>query len=160
MNIGIIGTNPRAKAIGSLLARGGGTVTFSDPSDPARGQEPVYDQTVDSDVLVVATSQAELEKVALQIGRVGNAVVVCAVRREAPVHDSVAEHLALLLESRRVVSAMAETPTPGAQVRLCGDDPLAKQTVMELLEAAGCTPVDVGPLSHAAEIETDNHLAA
>jgi predicted dinucleotide-binding enzyme len=61
--------------------------------------------------------------------------------------------LAHKLDSRRVVRALINMPQSGANVSICGDDPISKGLVDEALSACGCDTTDRGPLANATELE-------
>ena len=166
MKIAIIGTTPHGQAIGRLLATSGHEVSVSDPYAPDRAA-PVaagiasdasaatpYEQASVSDVLILATRWEDLDKVLAAMGAPpDSAVIVDASKPPRPGPHSGAEMLAKRLNSHRVVEAFTQTPEAGATIPLCGDDPEAKEIVMDIIRSMGCTPEDRGGLKHAAEIE-------
>jgi len=159
MKIGIIGTTPHAEGIGRLLTGAGHEVTYSDPASPQRSQTTAYQQTITSDILILAMPWNQLDRAVAQMGHPGDGVVVAAVRAEGPVRGSAAEHISLLLESRSVVEAFLDTPSPGSTVPICGDDPASKKIVMEMIEGAGCRAEDRGAILSAHDLESRSQAA-
>lgn len=159
MKIGIIGTTQHAQAIGRLLAAAGNEVDYSDPGSPQTSQTTAYRQTIASDVLILAMPWNQLDRAVAQMGRPGGGVVVAAVRADGPVRGSAVEHVSLLLESRSVVEAFLDAPSPGGTVPVCGDDPGSKKIVMEMIEAAGCHAEDRGALGSAHDMESRSQAA-
>ena len=164
MNIGIVGTDERAQAIGRLFKAAGHTVTFGDPCSEeaadraatALGTEAdrPYDQGITSEVLVFTTPE-HLDQTITALGSGSDAVFVDAIEGEHGGDDdtSGAECLALKLNTHRVVRALINIPQSGTNIQICGDDPHAKTVVQELFESCGCTTTDRGPLSQAGELE-------
>ncbi|XP_042099892.1 metalloreductase STEAP3 isoform X1 [Ovis aries] len=77
-------------------------------------------------------------------------------------HESNAEYLASLFPTCAVVKAfnvisawtLQSGPRDGnRQVPICSDQPEAKRTVLEMVRAMGFTPVDMGSLASAREVE-------
>lgn len=159
MKIGIIGTTPHAQSIGRQLASAGNEVSYSDPASPQRSQTTAYQQTIASDILILAMPWDQLDRAIAQMGRPGAGVVVAAVRADGPVRGSAAQHIALLLESRSVVEAFLDTPSPGSTVPVCGDDPESKKIVMEMIAAAGWRAEDRGAMVSAHELESRSQAA-
>jgi predicted dinucleotide-binding enzyme len=164
MRIGIVGSNDRAMAIGRLLRSGGHWVTFGDPSTRERAKraaamigarhEIPYRQAMDSDLLVLAVPQHDVDRAVAAVGSRAGAVIVDAVEAErGNALFSGAEMLAHKLDSHRVVRALISLPQSGANVPICGDDPESKSMVDRALHACGCVTTDRGPLSHASELE-------
>jgi 8-hydroxy-5-deazaflavin:NADPH oxidoreductase len=165
MKIGIMGTTPKAEAIGRLLARGKHDLTFSDPRAPeaaariaaavggsAATQTP-YRQVATSDVLIIAVPWEDVDRLLTQMGPVGNSIVINAAVPSPEAHGSGGELLARRLNSPHVVEAFAQMPNPGSAIALCGDDPSSKAVVAQMLSAGGSTTTDLGSLAHAVELE-------
>lgn len=164
MKIGIIGSNDRAVAIGRLFLEGGHQVTFGDPNASERAEEvssefgtrnePPYRQAMDCDVVVFAVPRAEIDAAVLALGSGARAVIVDAVEDErGNTLQSGAEMLARKLDTHRVVRALINLPQPKCTIPLCGDDPTSKRIVETAFEACDCVTSDLGPLSHAMELE-------
>ncbi|HEU5480336.1 MAG TPA: NAD(P)-binding domain-containing protein [Candidatus Tumulicola sp.] len=162
MKIGIIGSDPRAIAIGRLLASGGHELTVGDVRADAAGRaaahigapvETPYQQAMTRDVLVMAFPRSEADRVLAAMGASPHGVIVDA-REGGPArpHHG-AELLAHKLDSHEVVRALVVLPQQGANIPICGDDPEAKAVVNEVFTACGCLTADRGPLSNAAELE-------
>ncbi len=164
MNIGIVGSDERAVAIGRLLRSGGHHVTFGDPAGSDRAQraasavgtesELPYRQAMCSDLLVFAVGRDEIDRAVTAVGSGSEAVIVDAVDGR-PLHaaHSGAEMLAHKLDTHRVVRALINLPRPGSNVAICGDDERSKQLLDKALHSCGCITTDRGPLSRAAELE-------
>lgn len=164
MNIGIVGSNERAMAIGRLLRSGGHHVTFGDPAGSERARraaallgtesELPYQQAMRSDLLVFAMPRDQVDRAVTAVGSGSEAVIVDVVETR-PEHAprSGAEMLAHKLDSHRVVRALINLPQPGSNVAICGDDVLSKQLLDKALHSCGCVTTDRGPLAKAVELE-------
>jgi len=142
MKIGIIGTSPRAERIERALRDAGHELVEGTP----------YDQVRTSEVIVMAVPWDKVDKTIVQMGRLGDTVVVDAT--EAPADDlSGAEQLARKLNSPHVVEAFGNDARPGDAIPVCADDPEAKSVVMELIRSCGYEPTDAGPLAKAGPLE-------
>jgi predicted dinucleotide-binding enzyme len=96
----------------------------------------------------------EVDRTIQAIGSTTEAVIVDAVEPERGNGMlSGAEILARKLDSHRVVRALINMPQSGANIPICGDDPIAKAVVDDALHASGCLTTDRGPLRHATELE-------
>jgi predicted dinucleotide-binding enzyme len=164
MRIGIIGSDDRAMAIGRLLRGGGHQVTFADPATKERAKraafvvgardEIPYKQAMSSDLLMLAVPRQQVDRAVTAVGSGAEAVIVDAVEGErGNGSHSGAEVLAQKLDSHRVVRALINMPQSGANIPICGDDPVSKVLVDRALHACGCVTTDRGPLSNAAELE-------
>jgi predicted dinucleotide-binding enzyme len=164
MNIGIVGSNDRARAIGRLLRSGGHHVTFGDPAGSERAKQAAavvgteselpYRQAMRSDLLVFAVRRDEVDRAVSAIGSGSEAVIVDVMEgrpKRAP--HSGAEMLAHKLDTHRVVRALINLPQPGSNIAICGDDERSKQLLDEALHSCGCITTDRGPLSRAGELE-------
>jgi predicted dinucleotide-binding enzyme len=163
MNIGIVGSNDRAVAIGRLLRGGGHHVTFGDPKADRAKQaaamvgtesELPYRQAMCSDLLVLAVSRNEVDRAVTAVGSGSEAVIVDVVegRPDHSAHSG-AEMLAHKLDTHRVVRALINLPQPGSNIAICGDDALSKELLDKALRSSGCMTTDRGPLAKAAELE-------
>ena len=164
MRIGIVGSDPRAMAIGRLLRAGGHDLSFADPAARERAQQTAgaigartmlpYDQARCSDLLFIAVPREEVDRAVTALGAGGDAVLVDAIEGErGNGRLSGSEILARKLNSNSVVRALINMPQSGANVPICGDDPNAKVLVDRALHACGCLTTDRGPLSNASELE-------
>jgi predicted dinucleotide-binding enzyme len=164
MIIGIVGSDDRAQAIGRLLRSGGHKVTFGDPAAIDRAgmaaaavgaqKELPYRQAMQSDLLVLAVPQDQVDRAVAAVGSGADAVIVDAVEgeRRSRAHSG-AEILARKLDSHRVVRALINMPQAGSNIQICGDDPQSKILVDKALHTCGCVTTDRGPLSSATELE-------
>lgn len=143
MKIAIIGSSPRAERIERVLVASGHEIIGGKP----------YDQVSASDVVVMAVPWPKLDKAIVQMGRIGDTIVLNAT--EGPVSDdlSTAEQLARKLNSTHVVEAFSEGAKPGDPIPVCADDREAKKVVMELIRSCGYQPTDAGPLTNAGPLE-------
>ncbi len=144
MKIAIIGNTPRAEALGRVLTGGGHEVVTSGVP---------YDRVTAADVIVLAVAWERIDKAVVQMGPIGDKVVIDAVNAPEG-KQSGAEQVALKLNSQHVVEAFAQDASPGDPVNVCADDPDAKALVMELLRSCGFEPRDAGPLVAAADYES------
>jgi predicted dinucleotide-binding enzyme len=152
MNIGIVGSNDRAKAIGRLLQAGGHQLSYADLNGPTANSP--YRQAIRSELLVMAVQPQELDRAVKALGSGSDTVIVDAVEPErGNGRLSGAEMLARKLDSHRVVRALINMPQSGANIPIAGDDPTAKAAVDRAFRASGCLTTDRGPLSHAIELE-------
>jgi predicted dinucleotide-binding enzyme len=163
MKIGILGTDPRAVAIGRLLARGGHDLTFSDSRVSeaagraaaqigARSETP-YNQAMTRELVIFACSRADEDRAISAFGSPVAGVVLDAVDGSPDAPHRGAELLARKLNSNAVVRALIVLPQAGANIPICGDDPSAKAVVDDAFKACGCLTSDRGPLSNAVELE-------
>lgn len=164
MRIGIIGSDDRAVAIGRLLKNGGHQVTLGDPAAEERAkraasvlnarEEIPYDQAMNSDLLLLAVPQKDVDRAVRAVGSGPQAVIVDAVEGEhrAGSHSG-AEVLARKLDSHRLVRALINMPQAGANVAICGDDQISKDLLDRALQASGVGTTDRGPLANASELE-------
>ncbi len=143
MKIGIIGSSPRAGRIERALAEAGHDLTTGS----------AYDRASTAEVIVLAVPWDQLDKTIVQMGRLGDTVVIDASDAPPSVEPSGAEMLALKLNSPHVVEAFGEDATPGDPIPVCADDPQAKATVMELIRSCGYEASDAGPLNRAGALE-------
>jgi len=144
MKIGIIGTSPRAERIERALRDAGHELIAGTP----------YDQVRTSEVIVIAVPWDKVDKTVVQMGRLGDTVIVDATEPPADADDlSGAEQLARKLNSPHVVEAFGGDAEPGDAIPVCADDPGAKAVVMELIRSCGFEPTDAGPLANAGPLE-------
>jgi predicted dinucleotide-binding enzyme len=163
MKIGILGTDPRAIAIGRLMASSGHDTTFSDARDGQAAQraadeagaraETLYSQAMTRELLVVACERADVDAALAAIGPHVYGVVLDAMDGGLERLHHGAELLARKLDTHRLVRALVVLPQAGANVPICGDDAAAKALVNDAFVACGCLTTDRGPLSNAPELE-------
>jgi predicted dinucleotide-binding enzyme len=167
MNIGIVGSEDRAVALGRMLASCGHDVTISDPGEHEAAEraaaqaggtpETPYNQAMTREIIFFMTPRASMDAIITCMGgATTQAVIVDAmtgtVAGPPSVHNG-AELLARKLDSHRVVRALIVLAQPGANIPICGDDETAKALVNEAFEACGCLTADRGPLANAGELE-------
>lgn len=163
MKIGILGSNPRAVAIGRLLASGGHDVSFGDARDEqaaeraaadagARAESP-YNEAITREMIVFACTRSEVDDALAAMGSGVQCTVLDALdgAPDEPHHG--AELLAHKLDTHRLVRALIVLPQAGANIPICGDDDDAKELVKQAFGASGCIISDRGPLSNALELE-------
>ncbi len=143
MKIGIIGTSPRAERIERALVEHGHEMTTGSP----------YDRALAAEVIVLAVPWEQLDKTIVQMGRLGDTVVLDATDPPESLDTSGAEMMALKLNSPHVVEAFGDDAHPGDPIPVCADDPQAKATVMELIHSCGYEATDAGPLNRAGALE-------
>lgn len=165
MEIGIIGSDNRAVAIGRLLSRCGHTLTFSDPIQSDRAikaaealgdgsaAESAYQQTIKSDALVMTVRWQDVESTLSALGPYTDGIVIDATHPPELEKGSGAETIARMMDNRHVVKAFVEEVKPGAKISVCSDDPNALKVVEDLIEHCGCVPVECGTLADAANLE-------
>jgi predicted dinucleotide-binding enzyme len=178
MDIAIIGTGNVGKALGSSLVRAGHNVTFA-ASNPQHATDAAGDlgakaaasnsEAVDAaELVILAIPATALGAVATEIGAsAAGKVVVDVSNRPTPdpsgAPTSIAEELQAQLPGSSVVKAFntafasrQANPSPSglpADGFVAGDDPKAKQTVLDVVESIGFRPVDAGSLAAARTLE-------
>ena len=179
MKVAIIGAGNVGRALAGSAERAGHDVTIA-AQNPDHAQEVASatgasaapsskDAVVDADVVILAVPVTALDAVAADIGGVvvGKAVVDVTNRPtpdpSAPTDQSSAEALQSKLPQARVIKAFntalasrqADPVVDGVPVDgyVAGDDPEAKNRVLELARSIGFRPVDVGPLLMARTLE-------
>lgn len=169
MTIGIIGADDRAVTIGRLLQGCGHHISFS---DPRRADSPekavaalggdakactIYDQATSSDALIFAIHWEDVDECLRALGDYKDGIVVDATRPpELKDGTSGAEILAKKLDNRHVVKAFIDVVDPHDPILVAGDDPEARSTVEQLIEACGRRYQDAGPLANAEQIEKEH----
>jgi predicted dinucleotide-binding enzyme len=178
MDIAIIGAGNVGKALAGSLTRAGHQVTISatQPQHAAEaaeatGAQPATtnEQAVSSgDVVVLAVPVSAFDEIAGDVGEaLRGKVVVDVTNRPTPdptgPGTSAAEELQEKVPQASVVKAFntafasrqAEPEVDGvpADGFVAGDDPKAKQEVLDLVESIGFRPVDAGPLAAARTLE-------
>jgi NADPH-dependent F420 reductase len=182
MNIAIIGAGNVGRALGTSFVHAGHSVTITsrDPEHAgnaaaATGADVApsnLDAVEGADIVVLATPFSSAPDIAAEIAdAVGGKVVVDTTNRmsfgdagaEIDTTTSNAEELATLLPGASVVKAFntlfasnqSDPVTEGVQLDgyVAANDETAKAKVLDLVASIGLTPVDVGPLSRARQLE-------
>jgi hypothetical protein len=178
MKVAIIGAGNVGKALTTSFTRAGHDVTIS-AAHPEHAREAARslgataapsnaDAVSDADIVVLAVPAAALDNVAADIeDDLAGKVVVDVSNRPTPdpagPGTSIAEELQDRLPASHVVKAfntlfasrqadpiVAGVPADGF---VAGDDPKAKETVLDTLEGLGFRAVDAGPLAAARTLE-------
>jgi predicted dinucleotide-binding enzyme len=175
VNITIIGTGNVGRALGGSLKRAGHDVTLAarDDEKAAETARRLGVQAATSpgaaaqgaDVVILAVPADALESVAREVEAAEpQAVLVNVSNRMQPdlTEPSNAERLQRATNAPVVkafntafASKQADPQVDGVPIDgyVAGDDPAAKERVLELVESAGFRPVDAGPLSAARMLE-------
>ncbi len=178
MDIAIIGAGNVGKALAGSLTRAGHQVTISATKPQhaaeaaeATGAQPATsnEQAVSSgDVVILAVPVSAFDEIAGEVGEaLRGKVVVDVTNRPTPdptgPGTSAAEELQEKVPQASVVKAFntafasrqAEPEVDGvpADGFVAGDDPKAKQQVLDLVDSIGFRPVDAGPLAAARTLE-------
>lgn len=181
MNIAIIGAGNVGKALGTSLTRAGHQVTLAATTPEsaraaaqeigARSADDAASAATDAQVVILAVPYAAEPSVAAEIADAAAGRIVVDVSNPlkpdysglATNGTSAAEELQQRLPQSRVVKAFntvfaTNQANPGAagvpiDGYVAGDDAEAKQTVLDLVESIGLSPLDAGPLSSARHLE-------
>jgi 8-hydroxy-5-deazaflavin:NADPH oxidoreductase len=182
MDIAIIGAGTVGTALATSFNRAGHNVTVAsrDPKDAgtlaaATGSTAAPSNAAaaaTADVIVLAVPFSSIREIADEIATaVGGKPVVDATNRmsfgangpEIDTTSSNAEELAALLPDASVIKAFntvlashqSDPTAEGVQLDgyVAGDDESTKATVLQLVDSIGLTPVDVGPLARARQLE-------
>jgi len=182
MDIAIIGAGNVGRSLATAFVRAGHTVaiTSHDPDDAgavaaatgATFSGSNLDAASAASVVVLAVPFSSAADIAAEIGQaVSGKIVIDATNRmsfgaDGPDIDtgsSNAEELAALLPDANVVKAFntlfashqADPIAEGVQLDgyVAADDDAAREVVLELVESIGLTPVAVGPLVRARQLE-------
>ena len=182
MQVAIIGAGNVGSALGTAFAKASHTVTifdrnFEDASQlcGAIGAQPaksLEDAVANADAIVLAIPfAASAEDVSRKLaGKVDGKVIIDVTNTLKPDYsdlldrnESGAEKIQKWIPGAHVVKAFntlfagkQANPTADGQqlpVFIAGDNEQAKQLVAELASSIGFLPVDVGPLSHARDLE-------
>lgn len=176
MQIAIIGTGNVGKALATSLGRAGHDITLAarDPEKTAetarelgvRSAPSARDAAAEADLVILAVPADAFVPLAQELREAvdGKPVVDVSNRMQPdPSEPSNAEKLQERLDNAPVVKAFntafasrqADPEVDGvpADGYVAGDDPQAKQRVLEVVESAGFTPVDAGPLAAARTLE-------
>ena len=178
MQIAIIGAGNVGRALATSLTRAGHDVTITARhADHAvdvaseTGASVVASNTAaatEADVVVLAVPAASIGEIAVEMGSsLDGKVVVDVSNRPTPTPDgawtSIAEELQTRVPGAKVVKAFntafasrQANPEVGGVAPdgfVAGDDPAAKQTVLDVVESIGFRPVDAGSLASARTLE-------
>ena len=171
MKIGIIGSDDRAVAIGRLFTEGGHEVEFSNPRDKRAAEEAAnktgaeadipYNLASTTELLIFSVPHDELDAAVTAVGAVTTPQAIVEAGDSRPSDDDLtdAECLAKKLDSHAVVRALIVLPQAGANIPICGDDPIAKSLVEQAFAACNCVVTDRGPLSNARELYPPPHAS-
>ncbi len=174
MHIGIIGSGHIGGNLGELLARKGHQLYFSFSHDESKleklaekaGNESKaatpYDAVLCAEVIVLSTPWATVDGALAKAGDISGKIVIDTTNpynadltvQELPQNESSSEIVARKMPSATVVKAfntlraekLLSKTGQDVAVFYCGDDPVAKQTVAQLIEDCGFQPVDAGTL--------------
>ena len=176
MNIAIIGTGNVGRALATSARRAGHDVTIAG-RDAAKASTTAAELGVESvstarqaaasaELVILAVPSDALDQVAQELdGVVDGKPIVDATNRMQPdaTTASNAETLQDRLPEAHVVKAFntsfasrqADPQIDGVRVDgyVAGDDPTAKQQVLDLAEEIGFSPVDAGPLTSSRTLE-------
>lgn len=178
MQIAIIGSGNVGRALATSLTRAGHDVTIT--AEHADHAVDVASKTgasvgtsntaaaTDADVIVLAVPAQSIGEIAGDMGSsLDGKVVVDVSNRPTPTPDGASTSIAEELQSRvpgaKVVKAFntafasrQANPEVGGIAPdgfVAGDDPVAKQTVLDVVESIGFRPVDAGSLASARTLE-------
>ena len=182
MNIAIIGAGNVGSALATALVKAGHKVTVASRRADNAGQvagiagagtaTTAARAAAVADVIVLAVPFSSAEDVAREIGPVVDGKVIVDVTNPAKADwsgplfegaDSGAERLAAWLPGARVVKALNTVfasnlgrPTSegiALDGYVAGDDPVAKERVLEIVASMGFNPIDVGALTASRQLE-------
>ena len=174
MRIGILGTGVLASALATGWSRAGHTITIGGRS-PAKAaaiaervggtMRPVPNVAAGADAVLLAVSWTGITQTLLAAGPLDGVPLIDptnAVEHGVGVlQASPAEHIAALVPGAHVVKAFhlfpaafwTEPGTDKATVAICGDDQRALGIVGTLITDVGATPVTLGGLDRARQLE-------
>ena len=179
MKVAIIGAGNVGTALATSITRAGYEVTISASSPQSAqaaarrsGATAVASNTAavgDANIVILAIPYVEAgEQVAVEIADASAGRVVIDATNPLKLDfsglavdgSSAAEEFQKLIPKARVVKAFNTVlasnqahPNRDIDGFVAGDDPDAKQTVLDLVEKVGLNPVDVGPLTAARYLE-------
>jgi len=178
VKVTIIGAGNVGQALATSARRAGHDVTITSQhaehattaaeAAGARAASSSRDAAATADVIVLAVPATALEEIATELSEVATGKPVVDVTNH-PIPDpsgddtSAAESLQARLPKAHVVKAFntllasrqADPVIDGVPLDgyVAGDDPSAKQTVLELVRSIGLRPIDVGPLAMSRTLE-------
>ncbi|HUA08273.1 MAG TPA: NAD(P)-binding domain-containing protein [Candidatus Acidoferrales bacterium] len=165
--IGIIGSDDRAVAIGRMLRKSGYTISFSNLADDRTAQAAAevlgdgafattpYQQAAVCDALVLAVRWQDVDRALNAIGSYKDGIVVDATRPPDLGRMSGAELVAHKLDNYHVVKGFVEPLESADFIKIASDDPEARAEIGEIIVHCGRSPLDVGPLANARQIERE-----
>jgi len=162
MKIAVLGSDPRAVAIGRLLVDAGYQVCFGDADDMQQAEaaaeragavaDTPYNEAAVCEMLIFAGPREQMDDFLAQAGSVSSqSIVVDAMEGGLPEGGNGSELLARKLDTHRVVRALVVLPQPGANILYWGDDADAMTKVEEIFRTAGCTTKYCGTLAVSAK---------
>jgi NADPH-dependent F420 reductase len=176
MKIAVIGTGRMGCGLGQALAKDNEVVMASRDPDKARevaknigvtGGEGYADAARDAEVVVLTVPWLAVPETLDALGDLSGRILVDVTNPYGPqglvdVKPSSSEEVQRLVPGAKVVKGWStvyarnivapDFDGTAASVFICGDDAGAKDVVVKLAKAAGFDPVDVGPLSQAANL--------
>jgi 8-hydroxy-5-deazaflavin:NADPH oxidoreductase len=157
LKIGSIGKGNVGGALTRLWQQAGHDVRAGGKGDSVAGI------AAHSDVVLLAVDADAVEDVLQAAGPLDGKILIDATNDIEAKFGSLAGRVAELVPGAKVVKAFNATFAavldeaaqldPPANLVLCGDDEGAKETVSGLISDIGMTPVDVGGLDQAANVE-------
>ena len=180
MKLGIIGAGSLGTALGARLAHAGHAIMFgggASAKDAAVRQSAEVGSNSEAaafaDVVILAVPFVAIDSALADAGALAGRVLWSCVNALKPdltglavgFNDSAAEEVVRRARGARVVaavpplaSAIAAPPLAydgdlAPSMFVCGDDPVAKRIVEELVRDLGAHPVDAGPLTAARYVE-------
>jgi len=168
MRIGIFGRGHVGAALGHALARAGHGVRYG-VRDPATAETEDVLSLPDAarwgEVLILGVPYGAVQEVLRAAGDLGGRILVDPTNApKPPTEDSSSVQIvASFVPGARVVRAFNTVPAEvmlnprfgdsRASTFVCGDDRLARATVLGLARDIGFDPVDAGPLRSACAID-------
>jgi predicted dinucleotide-binding enzyme len=157
MKIGSIGKGNVGGALARLWQQAGHDVRAGGRDDS------ITDVVEHGDVVLLAVSADAVDDVLQAAGQLDGKVLIDATNDVDAKFGSLAGRVAELAPGAKVVKAfnatfaavfdVAAQMDPHPNLVFCGDDQGAKETVAGLISDIGMTPVDVGGLDQAADVE-------
>lgn len=184
MHIGIIGSGHIGGNLGRLLAKAGHKVYFSFSHDGHKLEELAasvgengkaaspYDAAMCSEVIIFSPPWTAVGEALHQSGPLEGKVVIDTTNpydanfNLEPLEIGSSECVARKIPQAQVVKAfntlqaqkLLERSGQGIAVFYCGDDPIAKRTVAEIIRDAGFEPVDSGRLQDGKKQEPNTRV--
>jgi NADPH-dependent F420 reductase len=176
MKIAIIGTGRMGSGLGQALAKDNEVIMASRDPDKAgqvaknvgaAGGASYADAARDAEVVVLTVPWMAVPETLDALGDLSGKILVDVTNPYGPqgledVQPSSSEEVQRLAPGAKVVKAWStvyarnivapDFDGVAASVLVCGDDNGAKDVVVKLAKEAGFDPVDVGPLSQAANL--------
>jgi NADPH-dependent F420 reductase len=182
LNISIIGAGNVGRSLATSFVRAGHSVAIAsrDPEDAgsvaastgAHVARSNAEAAAAAEIVVLATPFSSAAEIATEVSdAISGKIVVDVTNRmsfgaDGPDIDTTtsnAEELAALLPGASIVKAFnpvlapnqSDPITEGVQLDgyVAGNDSAAKATILDLVASIGLTPIDVGPLARARQLE-------